>query len=160
MWAAVRPGGAIAVEDCDFDGLFCHPPNAGHEFWRHIYRAVLEHNGGDPRVGRKLHGYFLEAGIPAPHMRLTQHVDAAGEAKSLPLLTIQTTADAIRAARLASDDEIGAALESLEALIDDQDGRWGTAHISGLVAASGLAHQHAAVDVERRPGDEARLVGK
>lgn len=26
MWAAVRPGGVLAVEDTDFDGKFCHPP--------------------------------------------------------------------------------------------------------------------------------------
>ena len=30
MWAAVRPGGVLMVEDADFDGWCCHPPNDAH----------------------------------------------------------------------------------------------------------------------------------
>lgn len=33
MWAAVRPGGVLAVEDADFGGLFCDPANAGFGFY-------------------------------------------------------------------------------------------------------------------------------
>ena len=82
MWSAVGPGGAIAVEDTDFDGLFCDPPNGGFDFHKRMYPRVLEHNGGDARIGRKLYRYFLEAGIPDPGLHLVQSVDAAGEAKS------------------------------------------------------------------------------
>jgi SAM-dependent methyltransferase len=50
MWAAVRPGGAVVVEDADFDGLFCHPPDEGFTFWARAYARVLERHGGDPVV--------------------------------------------------------------------------------------------------------------
>src|SRR5664279_620571 len=33
MWSAVRYGGAVVVEDADFEGSFCDPPNDGFDFW-------------------------------------------------------------------------------------------------------------------------------
>ena len=115
MWAAVRPSGAIAVEDTDFDGLFCDPHNDGFEFHQQMYPQVLAHHGGDARIGRKLYRYFLQAGIPDPGLHLVQNADAAGEAKTLALLTLQATAEAIVAAALASAGEVTAAIEDLAA---------------------------------------------
>jgi ubiquinone/menaquinone biosynthesis C-methylase UbiE len=63
MRNAVRPGGAVAVESTDFDGLFCDPENDGFEFHKKMFPQVVERNGGDARIGRKLYRYFLEAGI-------------------------------------------------------------------------------------------------
>lgn len=119
MWAAVQPGGAIAVEDADFDGAFCDPPNDGYEFWARTYPEVLRRHGGDPQIGRKLYRYFLEAGIPHPTMTLTQDVNTEGLAKTLPLTTVEATADAIRDEKLATEEEISAALASLAAFTDD-----------------------------------------
>jgi 2-polyprenyl-3-methyl-5-hydroxy-6-metoxy-1,4-benzoquinol methylase len=59
MWAAVRPGGVIVVEDADFDGLFCHPPSDGFDFYRRMLPRVVELNGGDAAIGRKLYRHFL-----------------------------------------------------------------------------------------------------
>ena len=115
MWAAVRPGGAIAVEDTDFDGLFCDPHNDGFAFHQQMYPRVLAHHGGDARIGRKLYRYFLQAGIPDPGLHLVQNADAAGEAKTLALLTLQATAEAIVSAALASAGEVTAAIEDLAA---------------------------------------------
>jgi ubiquinone/menaquinone biosynthesis C-methylase UbiE len=115
MWSAVRPGGAIAVEDTDFDGFFCDPDNDGFEFHKQIYPRVLEHNGGDARIGRKLYRYFLQADIPDPGLHLVQSVDATGETKTLALLTLQATAEAIVSAALASAGEVSAAIEDLSA---------------------------------------------
>lgn len=115
MWEAVRPGGAIAVEDTDFDGFFCDPHNDGFDFHKRMYPQVLEHHGGDARIGRKLYRYFLQAGIPDPGLHLVQSVDATGEAKTLALLTLQATAAAIVSAALASAEEVAAAIEDLAA---------------------------------------------
>ena len=92
----------IAVEDADFDGLFCDPPNDGFEFWRTMYPRVCALNGGDPAIGRKLRRYFAEAGIPEPELRLIQAVAAAGDVKDLAVSTVQASADAIIAADLAT----------------------------------------------------------
>ena len=42
MWAAVRAGGVLVVEDADFDGVFAEPPNEGVSFFKRLYTAVLE----------------------------------------------------------------------------------------------------------------------
>ena len=161
MWAAVRPGGTLAVEDADFDGLHSDPPNEGFEFWRRINPAVLESHGGDPRIGRKLHRYFLEAGIGNPKVRLTQDVNTAGEAKTLPEVTLAAMSDAIEDAGLSSRAELVTAIESLTSYSADP-----TTLVAGprvfqvwsRKPASRLPHQHPAVHVERRSGREARLV--
>jgi ubiquinone/menaquinone biosynthesis C-methylase UbiE len=119
MWAAVTPGGVIVVEDADFDGLFCHPPNDGFDLYARLYPRVLERRGGDAAIGRKLHRYFLQADIPDANLRLVQRADAVGEAKTLSLSTLQATADAIVEDALASTDEVNAALADLAAFTAD-----------------------------------------
>lgn len=119
MWAAVRRGGALAVEDADFGGLFCYPPNDGFAFWKHVSHAVLERNGGDPRIGRKLYRHFVDAGIPDPHVELTQDVSLSGEAKTLSWLTVDAMSEAIVAAGLATAEEIASAVADLSAFTED-----------------------------------------
>jgi SAM-dependent methyltransferase len=118
MWAAVADGGVVIVEDADFDGWCCDPPNEGFEVFQDTYRRVLAGRGGDHAIGRKLHRLFLAAGIPAPQVRLVQPVHD-GEAKLLAWSTLETTADAILADGLATPDQISAALASLRAFTDD-----------------------------------------
>ena len=119
MWEAVRPGGVIAVEDADFDGLFCHPPNDGFDFYRRMLPRVVELNGGDAAIGRKLYRYFLLAGLPAPELRLVQDAGAVGDTKDLALSTLEASADAIVTAGLASADQVATALADLAAFAAD-----------------------------------------
>jgi len=74
MWAAVRPGGTIAVEATDFDGEFGEPPNEAFATAQRLYRALVDHRGGDPVAGRRMFRRFLDAGIPRPSVRLVQRV--------------------------------------------------------------------------------------
>jgi hypothetical protein len=115
MWEAVRPGGAIAVEDTDYEGLFCDPPNDGVAFHKRMYPRLVEQNGGDALIGRKLYRYFLQAGIPDPGVRVAQAADAKGEAKSVILLTLRGIAESLVNAGLASAEEVAAAIEDLAA---------------------------------------------
>ena len=115
MWEAVRPGGAIAVEDTDYDGLFCDPPNDGVDFHKRMYPRLVEQNGGDALIGRKLYRYFLQAGIPDPGLHVAQGADAKGEAKTVILMTLRGTAESLVRAGLASAEEVAAAIESLAA---------------------------------------------
>jgi SAM-dependent methyltransferase len=134
MWAAVRPGGTIAVEDADFDGQFCHPPNDGFAFWARAYPQVLERHGGDPQIGRKLFGYFLAAGIPSPSMRVVQREDIEGEAKTLPLLTIDATSDAMIAEGIATREDVVAGRASLAEFTNDPGIVVGAPHVFQLWA--------------------------
>jgi len=114
MWAGVRPGGVLIVEDADFDGWCCHPPNEGFDFFLRSYSQVLQRRGGDHAVGRKLYGCFLAAGIADPQVALVQPVQIDGEGKTLPWSTLEASADAILSEGLASEDEVTAALATLE----------------------------------------------
>jgi SAM-dependent methyltransferase len=119
MWAAVRPGGALVVEDADFEGSFCEPPNPAFDFWVTAYQRALANSGGDPLSGRKLSARFREAGIPAPELSVVQRVDVEGEAKGLPHSTIETTAEVIVDTGVATAVEVEQALAGLQALAKD-----------------------------------------
>jgi SAM-dependent methyltransferase len=119
MWAAVRVGGALVVEDADFSGLFCEPPNQGFDFYARIYPRILASYGGDAAAGRKLFGFFLQAGIPDPQLKLVQRADASGESKNLSLSTLEATANSIVAEGLASEDEVRSAITTLTDFTND-----------------------------------------
>ncbi len=113
MWAAIRPGGALVVEDADFDGLFCYPPSAAFDFYADNYREVLRRRGGDPAMGRKLCRLFLDAGIPAPELSMVQRAVPGGDGKGMALSTLVATGDAILSEGLASRDEVDRAVAAL-----------------------------------------------
>jgi ubiquinone/menaquinone biosynthesis C-methylase UbiE len=119
MWAAVRPGGLVIVEDPDFDGWCCHPPNEGFDFFVRSYAEVIRRRGGDHASGRKLYRYFLDAGIPTPQVALVQSVAVSGEAKELAWSTLDATSEAILSEGVATSSELTAALASLRQFTDD-----------------------------------------
>jgi ubiquinone/menaquinone biosynthesis C-methylase UbiE len=118
MWTAVAEGGVLIVEDADFDGWCCDPPNEGFEFFLGAYQQVLARRGGDHATGRKLHRLFLAAGILHPEIKLVQPVHQ-GEAKRLAWSTLDATADAIIAENIATPSQVTAALASLRRFTDD-----------------------------------------
>jgi ubiquinone/menaquinone biosynthesis C-methylase UbiE len=119
MWDAVRPEGALIVEDADFDGWCCHPPNEGFAFFLRAYGQAVAHWGGDHVLGRRLYYYFLEIGIPHPNVSVVQPIYIEGEGKTLPLSTLAASRDAIIDAGVASEAELNAALEQLAGLTND-----------------------------------------
>jgi SAM-dependent methyltransferase len=119
MWAAVRPRGVLIVEEADFDGWCCHPANEGFDFFVRTYSDVLKRRGGDPALGRKLYGGFLAAGIPGPEVGLVQPVWTGGEGKALAWSTLEASADAIVTEGVASQDDVTAALMTLQQFTAD-----------------------------------------
>jgi hypothetical protein len=119
MWAAVRPGGVIIVEDADFDGWCCHPANDSFDFFLRAYSQVLARWGGDHALGRKLYRCCLDAGIPHLNVRMVQPLYLDGEGKTLPWSTLEACRDAILDAGIASEDEVDSALEGLAGITHD-----------------------------------------
>jgi SAM-dependent methyltransferase len=119
MWAGVRPGGVLIVEDSDFDGWCCHPPNDGFDFFLRTYAQVLQRRGGDHAIGRKLYSCLLAAGIPGPRVAVVQPVWIEGERKTLPWSTLEASTEAILSEGLASEDEVTAALTTLQCFTAD-----------------------------------------
>lgn len=119
MWAGVRPGGLLLVEDADFGGCCCDPPNAAYDFYVRVYCEVVKRNGGDPTVGRKLYRYCLEEGIPDPRLSVVQSLHLDSESRRLSLSTLEGSADAIVSAGIASAAEVTEALAKLEEASED-----------------------------------------
>jgi SAM-dependent methyltransferase len=119
MWAAVRPGGVLMIEDADHDAWFCYPPNAGFEFFRRTLGEVIDRQGGDHAIGRKLVSRFREAEIPSPRFEVATPVFLEGEEKRIPWSTLDATADSIVAERIATREAIAAALHELEGFAED-----------------------------------------
>ena len=116
---AVRPGGVLILEDADFALAFCEPPDADFDFFIAAYSETLRRRGGDPSIGRRLHRCATDAGVPAPELSIAQHVEAAGEGKTMMWRTLEATADAMVAEGVATDAQIAEALEGLIAATDD-----------------------------------------
>ena len=120
MWEAVRPGGVLVAEDVDFEGAFCEPRCAGHDFWLETYQATLRASGGDPLSGRRLFARFREAGVPTPQVTVVQCLDFTGEAKFVPYLTVEGTATTMVELGVAAVEEIESALVGLRAMAEDE----------------------------------------
>lgn len=113
MYRSLRPGGTLIVEDADFDGFFCHPPDDGFAFFTWAYKSVLGRRGGDPSVGRKLFALAEAAALPAGELSASLPVWRDQDQKQLALMTLEATAAAIEAEQVASRPSIDAAIRQL-----------------------------------------------
>ena len=68
--AHVRPGGAIAFHESDWDSVRSLPRVAAYETCCHWIVETFRLSGVETRMGAKLHSTFVDAGLPAPSMRL------------------------------------------------------------------------------------------
>lgn len=119
MWSAVRPGGVLVVEDADIDTFCCHPPNEAFDFFLRTYGEVIHRRGGDDAIGRKLFGYFRDAGVSRPQVALVQSVWTEGEGKTLAWSTLEASTEAIVSEGVASKDQVTEALIDLRRFTED-----------------------------------------
>ncbi|CAL9367064.1 2-methoxy-6-polyprenyl-1,4-benzoquinol methylase, mitochondrial [Streptomyces sp. enrichment culture] len=63
MRRVTKPGGLVAVRDCDYAAMAWYPASAGLDTWLDLYRRVARANGGEPDAGRRLKSWALRAGF-------------------------------------------------------------------------------------------------
>ena len=63
MRRVLRPGGALAVRDCDYACFAWAPFDPLLTRWLELYRAIARHNAAEPDAGRFLKGWALDAGF-------------------------------------------------------------------------------------------------
>jgi predicted O-methyltransferase YrrM len=120
MTAGLRRGGVLVLEDIDFGGAFCHPPNAAYERYCSLYRAVIDRRGGNAELGRELYGMCLDAGLIDVEVDVVQPTHGGGEPeKALSLSTLINIADAVVSEGLASADEIAEVIAELTRYTSD-----------------------------------------
>lgn len=121
MWASVRTGGALIVEDADLDSLASDPESEGLALFQRWYCELLPRRGGTPAMGRKLPALFRGAGIPIASLEVIQKPYSRPDAKFLPWSTLSAVADGIVSEGIATRSQIDAALVDLARLAEDVD---------------------------------------
>lgn len=62
MLRVTRPGGVVAVRDCDYSGAIWWPADDRLERWREVYQAVARAGGTEPDAGRRIISWAHAAG--------------------------------------------------------------------------------------------------
>jgi SAM-dependent methyltransferase len=111
------PGGVVVVEDIDFRGHFCHPPNDAFSRFVALYTEVVQTRGGDPNIGPRLPGLLRDAGLTGLGMNVVQPAGFEGEVRLIAPITLEAIADAVLAARLVTHDELAQTVDDLYAFV-------------------------------------------
>jgi Methyltransferase domain len=119
---ALRTGGTLILEDIDFTGAFCHPPNAAFTRYCELYLKVIDRRGGDANVGPRLYQLCLGAGLREVQVQAVQPMHCGTcEEKSISLSTMVNIADAVLAEGLASAAEVAETIAGLTAFTEDPE---------------------------------------
>jgi ubiquinone/menaquinone biosynthesis C-methylase UbiE len=113
MRAALRPGGAMLVEDIDFRGHFAYPESAALARYVELYSEAVRRKGADPNIGPRLPSLLADAGFENVQMDLVQPAGLVGEVKLMTPITMQSIGPAVIAAGLASEAEVAALVAEL-----------------------------------------------
>ncbi len=120
MRDALKPGGMLVLEDVDFEGSFCHPPNAAYRQYCDLYREVVRKRGGDADLGPQLYGLCLDAGFDGVVTRVVQPAHSGIEPeKRLALSTLVNIGESVLADGLATPGELDATVAELTSFTDD-----------------------------------------
>jgi SAM-dependent methyltransferase len=106
MYAALRPGGMLAVVDIDFSGYFSHPECTAVSRYAALYTETVRRRGGDANIGPRLPSLLTELSLEDIQMNVIQPAGFEGEVKLISPLTMENIADAVIAERLATKREI------------------------------------------------------
>jgi len=138
----VKPGGVVAVRDCDYAGTIVHPdPNGGIAAWAALYQQVHRSNGGEPDAGRRLKAWALEAGFAdvtatASLWTFTEPEDRVWWGGMWRDRVLQSAfADDAIGKGFATRDELEAISRAWAAWITDEAGFWAMPH--GEILARG-----------------------
>lgn len=121
MWASVRAGGSLIVEDADLDSWASDPDCEGLALFQNWYAELLSRWGGTAAIGRKLPALFKAAAIPVTTIDIVQRYYPEPESKTLPWTTLDATADGIVSEGIATRTQVDAALADLARLAEDGD---------------------------------------
>jgi SAM-dependent methyltransferase len=111
----LAPGGVLLVEDIDFRGHVCHPPNEAFDRYVELYCAAVHGRGCDPNIGPRLPGLLVDAGLEDVGVRVVQPAGIEGEVKLISPITLEAIADAVLAAGLETEERLHRTVDDLYA---------------------------------------------
>jgi ubiquinone/menaquinone biosynthesis C-methylase UbiE len=118
---ALEPGGLVVVEDIDYHGKFCDPPNPAFDRHAELYVMAAQKRGADPFVGRRLARLLEDAGFANVDTSLVQPFGRGHDVKQVASLTFAAIADGLVAQGIASADEVAHVTDGLAAFAAQPD---------------------------------------
>lgn len=119
MVRAVRAGGRVILEDIDYSGIVCYPPNSAIQRHIELYRELVRRRGGDADIGPRLPSLIGAAGVEGVHVRVVQPCFLEGQGKFIYSITTESIAEALEAERLVDATEVAELIAELNAFAAD-----------------------------------------
>ena len=114
LLGALRPGGALVVEDINFDGYVSHPANSAHDRYVGLYQEVVRRRGGNADIGPKLRSILAGAGLQEVGLNIVYPEHKEGSGKEISLLTMIGISEAVLAEKLIAEAELREVISELE----------------------------------------------
>ncbi len=121
MVAAVKPGGAVVVEDLDHTAVFSYPACPDLDRYVTLFDDVVRRRGGDPAIGPRLPGMFRRAALVDLRVGMVQPVFVDGDAKHIHQLTLENVREPIIAAGLATSEVLDSLRAGMDAFAAEPD---------------------------------------
>lgn len=121
MVSLTRPGGVTVVEDIDFSGFFCEPPDEAHSEYARLYGEAVALSGGDAAIGPRLPLLASAAGLVDVAIDICQPAHTSGPLKLLNRVTMERIRPRVVDGGLAGDAEVDEILAGMLAYVDRDD---------------------------------------
>jgi SAM-dependent methyltransferase len=138
LLAHLRPGGVVAFQEYDLpthtDAFY--PPSP---LWEQAYAWAMhafQQTGAEPRMGMKLSSTFLQAGLPAPHLRYEAAIGSGPEWVGYEVMAnvVRALPPLIVKFGVATAEEVG--IETLaDRLREENSSQQGAARMPAIVSA-------------------------
>jgi SAM-dependent methyltransferase len=114
MVRAACPGGCIVAEEPYFRARVCSPASPAFERCGELMQAAVQHHGGDPNIGPRVLGFFLDSGVQQVQLTGVLPLFYQGEEKRIVSITLEHVQEALTTAGLASPSDIETVVAELE----------------------------------------------
>jgi 2-polyprenyl-3-methyl-5-hydroxy-6-metoxy-1,4-benzoquinol methylase len=116
----VKPGGALALQEADSDGIQCFPDNATFTHLRDVLASVFAGIGGDTFAGRQVFRLLCDAGLSDVDVRVcTARSRSTDDLVDYVPQTVLSVRQTIRELGLMADGEIDYAIAEVRAHLSD-----------------------------------------
>jgi len=121
IYNSLRTGSKLVVEDIDFRGHFCHPPNREFKSYLSLYKQASLRKGTNPDIGPRLPVLMKESGFKSIDLKVTLPTFTSGPGKEMALLTLRAIREELLVAGLIKKQDLEELISGLENYTKDQE---------------------------------------
>lgn len=114
MKQSLKPGGRIIVEDVDFSGHFCYPPNDAFYQYVQYYTILAQQKNADANIGPALVSLFRQAGFKDVGFDVIQPCFNSGDGKWMAWSTFKNITNGLLHHNITDKETTAAILSALE----------------------------------------------